>query len=569
MFRKRAAVAKPEQLNIPNDHPMEPVTASEKPEEPSAPPQNRYANGTVVQGSNTSYRLDKTIGKGSYGKVKLATDLSSGERFALKFISRESIRKPTHWIRINRETTILDLLHHPHIVKLYERIEGEHDICLVMEWISGADLFERIVRHREQRFSEREAVPLFRQLVSALDYCHANRVIHRDLKPENLMVDNRGNLKLIDFGFSNLYHPRSHLETNCGSPLYASPEIVQGVRYVGPEVDTWSSGVILFAMLTGTLPFEDEQLKGLYGKICAGNYTIPSFVSPAARDLIQSMLTVDPRSRATIQHIKYHPWVIGEAMYPPENFLPLRSMTPAANTAKGIKEDLIARMVGQFNFVDVVTTRHMILTQPYSPAYAIYCLLEEKQRRVELQMRKMANLPVTGSNVRKIYAPPPTIRQYANYRTESNNSHSDWLSVEPANSNLQRSLNDHQMHEDHLTSNLSCQQHSAPATPVKAARLADISVVSPSQSTGNSSPSGGIVAQAAAHVANRIRRLRELKFGNNNVGSALTSVPNEEQQQRPRYYHCQQGASSIGNEENNRQIHPTVTAAVADLSLGR
>lgn len=239
-------------------------------------PQLRYANGNVI---DSEWRLEKTIGKGSYGKVKQGYNLLTGQRAALKFIARSSIKKPAHWTRIRREINLLLLMRHPHVVGLWEAREQEEDIMLVMELVRGADLFERIVNHDRKHYGEGEGRRIFRQIIEAVDYCHQHRIIHRDLKPENIMIDENGQVKLIDFGFANLYHPKDKLETNCGSPLYAAPEIVQGVRYVGPEVDIWSLGVVLYAMLTGTLPFEDEQLKGLYAKICKGEYREPEHLS--------------------------------------------------------------------------------------------------------------------------------------------------------------------------------------------------------------------------------------------------------------------------------------------------
>ena len=424
----------------------------------------KYVNGMIVEGD---YRLERTIGKGSYGKVKLATQLSTGERVALKFISRASIKKPTHWTRIRREINLLRAMHHPHIVKLYEYRDNGADILLMMEYISGGDLFDRIVNHKDQRFSEREARPLFRQIISAVDYCHQNRIIHRDLKPENLMVDDRNQIKLIDFGFANIYSPRGFLETNCGSPLYASPEIVQGVKYVGPEVDIWSLGVILFAMLTGTLPFEDENLKGLYAKICAGKYTCPSYLSPEAQDLIRMMLTTDPKQRATMKDIKFSTWIMNGSIYPPENFLPFRQpLTRSGLTMSAVRDDII-QALEDYGFTEPGLTRQMVLYQPDSPAYALYCsLLEREQRTAKSRttIKSVAAFPINGG-----------------------------LGGNPTVSNASNASN---------VSTIPC------TTPTHNDSLLD-------------SPKSGsnLVAQAAAHVASKFRKLRDLNFGRTQVVS--------------------------------------------------
>lgn len=439
----------------------------------------KYTNGSIVE---EDYRLEKTIGKGSYGKVKLATQLSTNEKVALKFISRASIKKPTHWTRIRREINLLRAMHHPHIVKLYDYKDNGSDILLMMEYISGGDLFDRIVHHKDQRFSEREARPLFRQIISAVDYCHQNRIIHRDLKPENLMVDDRNQIKLIDFGFANIYSPRGYLETNCGSPLYASPEIVQGVKYVGPEVDIWSLGVILFAMLTGTLPFEDELLKGLYAKICAGNYQVPAYLSQEARDLIKMMLTVDPKQRATMKDIKFSAWVMQGSMYPPENFMPFRQpLTRTGMTMNAVRDDIIIALE-DYGFTDPSATRQMVLYQADSPAYALYCLLLEREQRLAKNRKgsTVGAFPISNNAVNSA-ASPSTATVIPMQNISIRNDETDSLLNSPAN-----------IH--------------------KAARIAP------------SSPSSGsnLVAQAAAHVASRFRKLRDLNFGRTQVTSTAT-----------------------------------------------
>jgi 5'-AMP-activated protein kinase catalytic alpha subunit len=347
-------------------------------------PETRMSNGTII---STRYRLERTIGKGSYGKVKLAVDLQTGQRVAIKFIARSSIRKPAHTIRIRREINLLTALFHGNIVGLYGTLETVTDIILVMEYVEGADLFERIVGHADQRYPEDEARPIFEQIVAAMEYCHQHRVVHRDLKPENVMVDSKGQVKLIDFGFANMYHPRGFLETNCGSPLYAAPEIVQGVRYIGPEVDVWSLGVILFAILTGTLPFEDEQLKGLYSKICAGTFTMPNYLSTGAKDLIRSMLNTDPRQRITISQVARHPWLRG--------FQPLPKSFSRLSVTPHPLDRILQAMVG-FGFTDVEATRMTIRTDPDDPATSIYHLLLQKEQRETLDK------PVA------VVTPPPT-----------------------------------------------------------------------------------------------------------------------------------------------------------------
>ncbi len=396
MFRRRTVASAPKRdatVETPPTTPIAPIAPYETadlvvpskaarqqappPQQPAGPldDPNRMSNGTVVAGR---FRLEKTIGKGSYGKVKLATDLLDNTKVAVKFIARSSIKKPAHSVRIKREINLMTALHHENIAGLYMTLETDADIILIMEYVNGADLYERIVGHRQQRFSESEARRLFVQVVAAIEYCHDNRVIHRDLKPENVMVDANNQVKLIDFGFANMYHPRGFLETNCGSPLYAAPEIVRGVRYVGPEVDSWSLGVILYAMITGMLPFEDEQLKGLYAKICAGSYSIPSHVSGGAKDLIRGMLKTNAYERMTISQVARHPWLHNFESVPIPRSLTKQTRRLVSNPS----EEILQQMVS-FGFSDIVSTRLVIRTDPDDPATAIYHLLQERHARME------------------------------------------------------------------------------------------------------------------------------------------------------------------------------------------
>lgn len=343
---------------------------------------DRLANHNII---HDRYMLEKTIGKGSYGKVKLAIDLSDPHRHvrrALKFISLESIKKPAHVSRLRRETTLLKCLHHPHLVKLIDHFQTSEDLVLVMEYVQGQDLFDRITKHPQQRLTEGEARPIFRQLVSALDYCHQHNVVHRDIKPENVMLTDEGVVKLIDFGFANVFDAKAgRLETNCGSPLYASPEIVRGIPYVGPETDCWSLGVVLFAMLTGTLPFEDDALKVLYEKICRGQFACPKYLSASAVDLLRKLICVDGRHRGTMEEIRTHPWTVEGYAVRPESYVPIRASLSSLdlNVVAAIGKDL---------GMDVDQLRLDIMIRPDSPAHSIYILyIEQAEREKNVNLR--------------------------------------------------------------------------------------------------------------------------------------------------------------------------------------
>ncbi|RRT39501.1 hypothetical protein B296_00057220 [Ensete ventricosum] len=199
---------------------------------------------------------------------------------------------------------------HPHIIRLYEVIETQSDIYVVMEYVKSGELFDYIVE--KGRLQEDEARRFFQQIISGVEYCHRNMVVHRDLKPENLLLDSKSDVKIADFGLSNVMRDGHFLKTSCGSPNYAAPEVISGKLYAGPEVDVWSCGVILYALLCGTLPFDDENIPNLFKKIkvrnLGGIYTLPSHLSALARDLIPRMLIVDPMKRITIREIREHPW---------------------------------------------------------------------------------------------------------------------------------------------------------------------------------------------------------------------------------------------------------------------
>jgi len=208
--------------------------------------------------------------------------------------------------KVQREINILHLCTHPHIIRLYEVIDTPTDIFLVNEYVSGGELFDYIVS--KGRLAADEARNFFHQIISGVEYCHFQKIVHRDLKPENLLLDSNLNIKIADFGLSNLMRDGDFLRTSCGSPNYAAPEVISGHLYAGPEVDVWSCGVILYALLCGSLPFDDESIPNLFKKIKSGMYSLPSHLSQLARNLIPRMLEVDPMKRITIPEIRLHPW---------------------------------------------------------------------------------------------------------------------------------------------------------------------------------------------------------------------------------------------------------------------
>lgn len=271
------------------------------------------------------YTIQQTLGAGSFGKVKLATHSLTGHRVAMKIINRRKISSLDMGGRVKREIQYLKLLRHPHIIKLYEVITTPSDIIMVIEY-AGGELFQYIVERG--RMSEDEARRFFQQIIAAIEYCHRHKIVHRDLKPENLLLDDRLNVKIGDFGLSNIMTDGDFLKTSCGSPNYAAPEVISGKLYAGPEIDIWSCGVILYVMLCGRLPFDDDYIPTLFKKINGGIYTLPSYLTPEAKHLLSSMLVVDPVKRITISEIRQLPWFQKDL---PKYLQPLPP-TPAAET---------------------------------------------------------------------------------------------------------------------------------------------------------------------------------------------------------------------------------------------
>ncbi|XP_015196452.1 MAP/microtubule affinity-regulating kinase 4-like isoform X4 [Lepisosteus oculatus] len=267
---------------------------------------NSIASCSDEQPHIGNYRLLKTIGKGNFAKVKLARHILTGREVAIKIIDKTQLN-PTSLQKLFREVRIMKGLNHPNIVQLFEVIETEKTLYLIMEYASGGEVFDYLVSHG--RMKEKEARAKFRQIVSAVHYCHQKNIVHRDLKAENLLLDADSNIKIADFGFSNEFTLGNKLDTFCGSPPYAAPELFQGKKYDGPEVDIWSLGVILYTLVSGSLPFDGQNLKELRERVLRGKYRVPFYMSTDCENILRRFLVLNPSKRCTLEQIMKDKWM--------------------------------------------------------------------------------------------------------------------------------------------------------------------------------------------------------------------------------------------------------------------
>ncbi|KAF7153941.1 hypothetical protein RHSIM_Rhsim01G0008300 [Rhododendron simsii] len=252
------------------------------------------------------YQLIRTIGEGMFAKVKLAVNTDNGQYVAIKIIDKQMVIKRNLMYQVKREIRTMKLLNHPNIVKIHEVIGTKTKIYMVMDYVSGGQLSDKMLYVK--RFDEREARKHFQLLIDAVDYCHSRGVYHRDLKPENLLLDRNENLKVSDFGLSVLRKPGDLLSTACGSPSYVAPELITNKGYEGAAVDIWSCGVILFELLAGFLPFDDRSLVNLYLKILRAEYVFPEWFTESHKKLISRILDPNPRTRITLSEIIEDKW---------------------------------------------------------------------------------------------------------------------------------------------------------------------------------------------------------------------------------------------------------------------
>ncbi|GAB0092332.1 5'-AMP-activated protein kinase catalytic subunit alpha-2 [Sergentomyia squamirostris] len=338
------------------------------------------------------YLLGNTLGIGTFGKVKIGEHQLTKHKVAVKILNRQKIKSLDVVGKIRREIQNLKLFRHPHIIKLYQVISTPTDIFMIMEYVSGGELFDYIVRHG--KLQEHEARRFFQQIISGVDYCHRHMIVHRDLKPENLLLDHNMHVKIADFGLSNMMLDGEFLRTSCGSPNYAAPEVISGKLYAGPEVDIWSCGVILYALLCGTLPFDDEHVPTLFRKIKSGIFPIPEYLNKQVVSLLCQMLQVDPLRRATIEEIKKHEWFQKEL---PTYLFP----SPVEQDSNVIDTFAVSEVCEKFGVKESEVHNALLSGDPHDQlAIAYHLIIDNKRIADEAAKAEIKDFYVAGS-------PPP------------------------------------------------------------------------------------------------------------------------------------------------------------------
>ncbi|XP_070768414.1 SNF-related serine/threonine-protein kinase [Enoplosus armatus] len=341
------------------------------------------------------YDLDKTLGRGHFAVVKLARHVFTGEKVAVKVIDKTKLDTVATG-HLFQEVRCMKLVQHPNIVRLYEVIDTQTKLYLILELGDGGDMFDYIMKH-EEGLNEDLAKKYFAQIVHAISYCHRLHVVHRDLKPENVVFfEKQGLVKLTDFGFSNKFQPGKKLTTSCGSLAYSAPEILLGDEYDAPAVDIWSLGVILFMLVCGQPPFQEANDSETLTMIMDCKYKVPAHVSSACKDLIDRMLQRDPKRRASLEEIESHAWLQGVDPSPATKYnTPLVSHK---NLSEEEHNSIIQRMV-LGDIADREAIVEALETNKYNQITATYYLLAERILR-EKQEKEVQTRSSSPSNIK-------------------------------------------------------------------------------------------------------------------------------------------------------------------------
>ncbi|XP_077467527.1 serine/threonine-protein kinase SIK3 homolog isoform X4 [Stigmatopora argus] len=367
---------------------MGPQNRAQPPSGISHPGRPGAAPGCIpnpVQTSNTRppparvghYEIERTIGKGNFAVVKLATHIITKAKVAIKIVDKTQL-DDENLKKIFREVQIMKLLKHPHIIRLYQVMETERMIYLVTEYASGGEIFDHLVAHG--RMAEKDARKKFKQIVAAVHFCHCRNIVHRDLKAENLLLDHNLNIKIADFGFSNLFSRGQLLKTWCGSPPYAAPELFEGKEYDGPKVDIWSLGVVLYVLVCGALPFDGSTLQNLRARVLSGKFRIPFFMSTDCEYLIRHMLVLEPSRRLTMEQICKNKWMRqGDPDTDFDRLITECELVKTERETELINEQILIAMSEMG--LDRERTIQSLQTDAYDHYSAIYSLLSDRLKK--------------------------------------------------------------------------------------------------------------------------------------------------------------------------------------------
>ncbi len=347
------------------------------------------------------YDLEETLGRGHFAIVKLARHVFTGQKVAVKVIDKNKLDDISR-AHLFQEVRCMKLVQHPNVVRLYEVIDTQTKLYLILELGDGGDMYDYIMQH-ENGLTEELARDYFSQIVSAISYCHKLHVVHRDLKPENVIFFKKlGIVKLTDFGFSNLYRPGEKLETSCGSLAYSAPEILLGDSYDAPAVDVWSLGVLLYMLVCGEPPFNETNDSETLTMIMDCKYCLPDYISQDCRNLIDSMLQRDPEKRHNLEQIFNSRWLKrGKAAKISEPLITRHDITEA------VHESIVEKLV-LGNIADRTTIMKSLESDSYDHITATYFLLAERKLK-----KQVGDLTPEDNTLRRRSAVQPQLASLA------------------------------------------------------------------------------------------------------------------------------------------------------------